>query len=60
MKNKYDFIQFDARVLERNLKRHKITQTEYQKFLKTISDDREQGEELKVFNEKEESPEVSS
>lgn len=50
---KYNFVNQDKRVQERNLKRHRLTETEYQKYLKSLPDEREWGEEQVVFKETE-------
>lgn len=52
---KYDFINVDQRVLERNLRRHKVTKVEHQKFLKKLEDDQEFGEKQTVYEESKES-----
>lgn len=56
---KFDFIETDRRILDQRLRRHQITQTEYQRLLKQLSDDQGSSEELSVFKaeaEKEATP----
>lgn len=45
---KFDFIETDRRILDQKLRRHLLTQPEYQKLLKTLVDDKESADELVV------------
>lgn len=54
---KFDFIETDRRILDQRLRRHQLTQPEYQKLLKTLADDKESSEELPVY--KAEAAEIS-
>ena len=46
---KFDFIETDRRILDQKLRRHQLTQPEYQKLLKTLADDKASSEELPVY-----------
>jgi len=45
---KFDFIETDRRILDQKLRRHQLTQPEYQKLLKTLADDKDSADELAV------------
>ena len=53
MKNKYEFINEDKRVITRNLRRHQANRAELQKLYKSLPDDQEKGEAQIVYQEKE-------
>lgn len=53
MSDKYDFIVYDKRVLERNLRRHEISKADYQKYLKSLSDDEKEADTFKTLFEEE-------
>ncbi len=48
---KFDFIEWDKRILEQKLRRHQMSQQEYHKYLKTLEDNKGEAEELPVFRE---------
>lgn len=50
-KDKYDFITLDKRVIESHLRRHHLSQKEYDKYLKGLKDEAEASEEAPVFQE---------
>lgn len=50
---KFDFIEEDRRIIEQKLKKHQLSQQEYQKLLKGLDDDQSFGEELVVYKESE-------
>ncbi len=52
-KTRFDFIQQDRRVIERDLRRHLMTAAEIQKILKSLPDEKDQADELVVYREKE-------
>ena len=49
--DKFDFIQVDKRILEQRLRRHELSQQEYQKILKGLSNDEGEAEELPIYRE---------
>lgn len=51
MKEKFEFVNQDRRVMEKNLRRHRLSRSEYQKFLKSLEDESARGEELVVYKE---------
>lgn len=57
MKSKFEFVEQDKRVLQRRLERHELTHSDYQKILKSLSDETSLGKELKVYNPEEKIPE---
>ncbi|MBI4374442.1 MAG: hypothetical protein HY542_06160 [Deltaproteobacteria bacterium] len=56
MKNKFEFVELDKRVLQRRLERHELTQGDHQKVLKALPDEASHGEELKVYTPEEKIP----
>ncbi len=52
---KFDFIEKDSRIIEQQLRRHQLSQQEYQKLLKSLPDDVSASEELVVYKESDES-----
>ncbi|MBI2083052.1 MAG: hypothetical protein HYT76_05735 [Deltaproteobacteria bacterium] len=57
MKSKFEFIDLDKRVLERRLQRHELSQADYQKILKGLSNEEEYAEELQMPEEESKIPE---
>lgn len=57
MKNKFEFIHLDKRVIQRRLERREIEKSDYEKILKSLHDDAANSEPLRVVNEKENFPE---
>lgn len=55
---KFEFIQTDKRILEQRLRRHQLTQQEYQRLLKALPDDEDRSQEMTVT--KKEDPESYS
>ncbi len=55
-KPKYDFVNEDKRILERNLRRHRISQQDYQKLLKALPDETGRFEEVAVYSGSDENP----
>ncbi|QQR80527.1 MAG: hypothetical protein IPJ69_14765 [Deltaproteobacteria bacterium] len=53
MATKFDFIQQDKRIMEQQLRRHHLSKVDYQKHLKSLTDDSEFGETLYVCPEEE-------
>ena len=53
-KGKYEFINEDKRILDRNLRRHQISKQDFLKLLKSLPDERERAEELVVYSGSEE------
>lgn len=51
MAGKFDFIETDKRILEQKLRRHQISQSEYQKILKSVADEKDVADELKIHSE---------
>lgn len=51
MTGKFDFIEQDKRILEQKVRKHQLSQQEYQKFLKSLPDEKEQAEEIHVYKE---------
>lgn len=49
--SKFDFVLSDKRIMEQRLRKHQLSQQEYQKFLKTLVDEKEHGEEFQVLSE---------
>lgn len=45
----FDSIENDKRILEQKLRRHQLSQQEYQKMLKVLSDDSANAEEIQVI-----------
>ena len=48
---KADLTGEDRRLIEKKLKRHEISLSEYQKHLKNLPDDEDKSEELVVYKE---------
>ncbi len=48
---KFDFIEVDRRIVEQKLRKHQLSQQDYQKLLKGLDDDQAFGEELIVYKE---------
>lgn len=45
---KLDFVEEDKRILEQKLRKHQLSQQEYQKLMKSLPDDRDRSEEIRV------------
>ncbi len=50
-KEKFDSALEDRRVMEKNLRRHRLSPTDYQKYLKSLEDSKDHGEEQVVYKE---------
>jgi hypothetical protein len=48
---KFDFIETDKRIMEQRLRKHQLSQQEYQKLLKALPDEKDQSVELEVYRE---------
>lgn len=48
---KFDFIETDKRIIEQKVRKHQLSQTEYQKLLKTLQDEKDQGEVHSIYRE---------
>lgn len=48
---KFDFIETDKRIIEQKVRKHQLSQTEYQKLLKTLQDEKDQGEAHPIYRE---------
>jgi hypothetical protein len=48
---RFDFIDNDKRIIDQKLRRHDISQPEYQKILKNAPDEKEVSDDLLVFKE---------
>lgn len=48
---KFDFIETDRRIVEQKLRKHQLSQSEQQKYLKGLPDEKEHAEELHVPKE---------
>ncbi len=48
---RYDFIENDKRILDQRVRKHQLSQVEYQKLLKGASDEKDSGEELVVYKD---------
>lgn len=48
---RYDFIESDKRIMDQKLRKHQLSQTEYQKLLKTAPDEKDLSEEVVVYKE---------
>ena len=46
---RYDFIENDKRILDQKLRKHKLSQVEYQRLLKSASDEKDASDELVVY-----------
>ena len=44
----FDFIETDKRILDQRLRKHQLSPQEYQKYLKTLPDEKEGADELVV------------
>ncbi len=53
---KFNFVSWDKRVMQRNLRRHLLSLSDCQKHQKGLPDDSGQSEEAKVFKDLEVSP----
>ena len=53
---KFEFIEWDKRILDQRLRKHEMSQQEFQKYLKGLPDEKEKGEELAVGREEERRP----
>lgn len=56
MKSKFEFVNLDKRVIERRLERHELSPADYQKILKSLPDEAECAEELRVPAEEDKIP----
>lgn len=45
----FDFIETDKRILDQRLRKHQLSQQEYQKYLKSLPDEKEGVDELLVY-----------
>ena len=59
MKDKFD-IDFDVRVVDRNIRDNKITRKDYEKQLEALEDISELAEPLVIEDDKEEGPDENS
>ena len=50
---RYDFIDSDKRIMDQRVRKHQLSQAEYQRLLKSSPDEKEASEELVVFKESE-------
>lgn len=50
---RFDFIESDKRIIDQRLRKHLLTQTEFQKMAKALTDEKDKSEELLVYKEKE-------
>jgi len=48
---RYDFIENDKRILDQRLRKHKLSQVEYQRLLKIAPDEKDASEELIVYKD---------
>ena len=44
----FDFVETDKRILDQRLRKHQLSQQEYQKYLKSLPDEKEEAAELLV------------
>jgi len=50
---RYDFIENDKRILDQRVRKHQLSQVEYQRLLKSAADEKDAGEELVVYKDSE-------
>ena len=48
---RFDFIENDKRIMDQRLRRHDISQAEFQKILKNAVDEKDAADDLVVFKE---------
>lgn len=51
MATRFDFIEEDKRILEQRIRRHQISQPEYQKIIKNLPNDEDQVDEVPVYRD---------
>ena len=49
MTTKFDFIEEDRRIMEQKVRRHQLSQQEFQKIVKNLPNDEEHGEPMGVL-----------
>lgn len=48
---RYDFIESDKRIMDQKVRKHQLSQAEYQKLLKTAPDEKDLSEEVIVYKD---------